>query len=38
LAGEAQPVRPAVRNAILLGIVAACVYVAFMLLVHLRGG
>jgi hypothetical protein len=36
--GEAQHVRPAVRNAILLGIVAACIYFGFMLLVHLRGG
>jgi hypothetical protein len=30
-------VRPAVRSAILLGIVAALVYVSFILLVHWRG-
>jgi hypothetical protein len=31
-----QPVRPVVRSAILLGIVAALVYVSFILLVHWR--
>jgi hypothetical protein len=30
-------VRPAVRSAILLGAVAALVYVTFMLLMHWRG-
>jgi hypothetical protein len=30
-------VRPARRNAILLGIVAAAVYIGFILLVHWRG-
>jgi hypothetical protein len=31
-------VRPAVRSAILLGLVALMVYVGFMLLVHWRAG
>jgi hypothetical protein len=30
-------VRPAARSALLLGLVAVIVYVAFMLLVHWRG-
>jgi hypothetical protein len=33
-----EAVRPAVRNAILLGIVAAIVYAGFILLVYWRGG
>ena len=36
--GRPEAVRPAVRNAILLGIVAAAIYVGFILLVHWRGG
>jgi len=37
VAERTQPMRPAVRSAILLGLVALMVYVGFMLLVHWRG-
>jgi len=36
--GQPEAVRPAMRNAILLGIVAAAVYLGFILLVYWRGG
>jgi len=32
-----QPVRPVVRSALLLGLLAAAVYIGFILLVHWRG-
>jgi hypothetical protein len=38
VAEPARNVRPAVRSAVLLGVLAGLVYVAFVLLVHWRGG